>query len=205
MSDPVKVFLAGEGKNELGGRIGPAAFHNSDKRGVLEALLEKVRAKPGWVVEGAREWKSYRKFTARGIVDAETRAVMGAALDAREANCQVLAFCRDRDKDIGRKDAIEDGMKRLAHDGSSPLGVIGGVAIPTLEGWVLALMSQSRTDSLSPARAAEKLIELGVPAKDTDAMVRIVDQSNLDAVPVDAQSLRRWLERARDVMARHVP
>ncbi len=203
MSDPVKIFLAGEGKNELGGRIGPAAFHKPEKRGVLEALLQNIRAN-GWNIGGAREWKSFRHYKVKGVVDAETRAVMRAALDAREANCQVLVFCRDRDKDEGRHDAIEKGIQRVVSDGNSSLDVIGGLAIPTLEGWILALLAHSQTDLLSPTRAAQNLVAAGVPAKDTDAMVRVVDDANLATLPMEAESLRRWLDRAREAMARHV-
>ncbi len=201
MSEAIRVFLAGEGKNELGGRIGPPSFHNPDKRGVLEALLRKIR-NYGWEIGGAREWKSYRKFKARGIVDAETRAVLGAALDAREANCHVLAFCRDQDNDASRHEAIETGIKYLANDESSALDVIGGIAVPTLEGWILALLARRKTDLMSPTRARESCIAAGIPDKDTDAMVRIVEDANIDMLPDDATSLRRWLDRARAVLDR---
>lgn len=204
MSSVIHVFLAGEGKNELGGRIGPPAFHNPDKRGVLEAILRKIREN-GWEVGGAVEWRRIRKFKARGQINEEARAVLGAALDAREANCHVLAFCRDRDKDETRHDAIEEGIRQVFQNNGANLDVIGGVAVPTLEGWILAFLTHRKTDSLSPTRAQENLIAAGVPAKDTDVMVAVVDEAQLHAVPEDAESLRRWLDRAREVMNRRCP
>jgi hypothetical protein len=196
----IRVFLAGEGKNELGGRIGPPAFHKPEKRGALEALLLRVRAN-GWEIGGAREWKSYRKFRARGVIDAEAHAVVGAALDAREAECHVLAFCRDQDKDEDRNTAIAKGMQCA---GDSPR-LIGGVAIPTLEGWILGLLAEEKTESLSPKQAAKRLVELGVPEKDTDAMVAVIENAEMNKVPADAESLRNWLLQARTAMSDLAP
>lgn len=204
MSRPVKVFVVGEGKNELGGRIGPPSYHDHEKRGVIEALLLKVRAH-GWEIGGCCEWKRIRKFKAKGHIDSETRNVLGAALDAKEANCPVLAFCRDRDNDEGRCAAIEAGIRVAVETIYSPPDIIGGVVIPTMEGWILALLARRKTDSLSPVRAAKDLQDLGIAEKDTAAMVKVVDDANLDAVPNDAMSLHQWLNRAREVMARHVP
>lgn len=204
MNAPIKVFLAGEGKNELGGRIGPPAFHNPDQRGVIEALLQKI-CPDGWVVGGACEWKRIRKFKAHGPVDAETRAVLGAALDARESQCHVLAFCRDQDKDENRQRAIDTGIERVQQGHPSSPAVIGGIVIPKLEGWILALLCYAKTEAMSPNRADEKLVEHGVAAKDTEAMVRIVDEANLNVVPPDATSLHQWLARARVVMQPSLP
>lgn len=200
MSGPIRIFLAGEGKNELGGRIGHPSFQNPKQRGVLETLLRKVREN-GWEIGGIRQWSQIRKYKARGIVDEEARAVLGAALDAREAQCQILAFCRDKDKDGSRGAAITNGMQNVGDS----LDVIGGLAIPTLEGWMLALLRQAKTELLTPKQAEKRLAELGVAEKDTDAMVQAAENASLDDVPKDAESLLNWLNQAKTVMTRHMP
>jgi hypothetical protein len=186
----VKVFLSGEGPNELGSRFGHRAYQSDDRPGVLHALLARVRAS-GWEVGGACEWKRIRKYRAGRFDHEDTRNVLGVALDAREAGCDVLAFSRDMDRDAAREDAVEEGIRLV-----EGIGVIGGVAKPTIEGWILALLQERRTEDMSPRRAEEKLVERGVPAKDGAGMVRVVEEAVLERIPEDAASLRRWLERA---------
>ena len=41
-----------------------------------------------------------------------------------------------------------------------------------------------------------ELVKLGVGEKDTHAMVAVVEAADLTKLPVDAYSLREWLERA---------
>jgi hypothetical protein len=78
--------------------------------------------------------------------------------------------------------------------------VIGGVAVPTLEGWVLALSQEPRTEELTPKRAAQALQDKGVKPKDGTAMVRLVEEADLSKLPSDATSLAAWLARARNVL-----
>lgn len=198
MSAPIRVFLAGEGNNDLGGRSGSQVYDNPQRPGVLEALLRRIREN-GWEIGGACQWKNIRKYKAHGAVDADAQAVLGAALDAREALCQILAFCRDRDKDENRAAAITKGMEKI----DDSLTVIGGLAIPTLEGWILALLGQAKTESLTPKQAVKRLVELGVGEKDTDAMVQVTENADLDQVPKDAVSLQNWLKQAETAMMRH--
>lgn len=190
----VKVFLCGEGPNELGSRFGHLSYQNDDRPGVIHTLLARVQP-TGWEVGGAREWKSIRKFRVGKAAHEDTRNVQAAALGAREAGCDVLAFARDRDRDLARQQAIDDGIALV----TAP-DVIGGVAVPTLEGWILALLGKRRTEDLSSKRAEESLADSGVPRKDGAAMVRVVEEADLEAIPEDAASLRKWLARARDVL-----
>ena len=193
MSAPrkVKVFLCGEGANELGSRNAPRAFQHDREPGVLHVLLERVQ-REGWEVGGARSWKQIPKYRVGRAAHQDTRNVEAAALDAREAECDVLAFSRDVDTESGRKDAIEEGIKRV----TSP-SVIGGAAVPTLEGWVLALLGVAGSEALSPKRAEKLLEENGIPRKDTAAMVHVVESADVAALPKDATSLRLWLDRAQ--------
>lgn len=83
----------------------------------------------------------------------------------------------------------------------SPPAVIGGVAVPTLEGWILALLQEPRTEELTPKRAEQTLEGKGVKLKDGSAMVRAVEEADLSKLPGDATSLATWLARAKMVMS----
>jgi hypothetical protein len=198
----LRVFLAGEGRNELGSRFGSAPYQSDDQPGVLHALLTKVEPS-GWEVGGARVWKSIRKLRVGGGGHADTHNVIGAALDAKEAKCQAFAFSRDRDNDHGRQAAVEEGIRRVEAEGG--LTVVGAVAVPTLEGWLLALLGRRRTAELSPTRAAEDLAKEGVTPKDGSAMVDVVERAALNNLPEDASSLRIWLDRARVALCHDKP
>ncbi|WP_437939418.1 hypothetical protein [Sorangium sp. So ce341] len=196
-----RVFLVGEGENELGSRAGAPAYQSDKHPGVLFTLLSRVQPN-GWVVGGAREWKSIRKYQARGAAHEDTHHVLGAALDAKEAGCDILAFSRDIDRDPARREAIAEGIRRVSSSLSSPPEVIGGVAAPALEGWILALLGEKATEELSPLRAQAMLAAKGMMPDDGAAMVRVAEDADLDAVPPDATSLGEWLARARAVLPR---
>ncbi|AUX40111.1 hypothetical protein SOCE26_015080 [Sorangium cellulosum] len=199
----LRIFLVGEGENELGSRAGAPAYQSDKRPGVLWTLLSRVLP-AGWVVGGAREWKSIRKYQARGATHEDTRNVLGAALDAKEAGCDVLAFSRDIDRDPARREAIEEGIRRVASSISAPPEVIGGVAVPALSGWILALLGEKATEELSPLRAQAMLAAKGMMPDDGAALVRVAEDADLDAVPQDATSLAEWIARARAVLPRRV-
>lgn len=194
----VKVFLCGEGPNELGSRFGHRSYQTDERPGVLHALLARVQA-DGWEVGGARDWKSIRKFRAGAAAHQDTHNVLGVALDAKEAGCDVLAFSRDLDRDATRRDGIEEGIRRVRELSAAP-EVSGGVAIPTLEGWMLALLRERGTEELTPKRASLLLAEKGVEPKDGAAMIRVVEEADFGELPGDAASLAAWLTRARAVL-----
>ena len=195
----VRVFLSGEGSNELGSRYGEAPYQSDDRPGVLHALLARVQAE-GWEVGGARAWRSIRKFRVGRADHEDTRNVLAVAFDAKEAGCDVLAFSRDLDRDERRRDAIEEGIRRVPEAFASAPEVIGGVAAPTVEGWILALLGARGTEAMSPKRAEQELVAKGVASKDGAAMVEVVEEADLDVVPDDARSLRAWLSRADRVL-----
>jgi hypothetical protein len=190
VSDPVRVFLAGEGKSELGSRAGHPAYQSADQPGVLETLLRRVRAQ-GWDVGGAREWKSVKSLRV-GIGANETKRVLALALDAAEAGCQVLAFSRDRDNDFDRVAQILSGIEQARADGA--IAIIGAVAVPLIEGWILALRGVRGTENLSPGGASRRLTEAGVSG--ARAYADTAASSDLDGLPADAHSLRAWLAAA---------
>jgi hypothetical protein len=200
----VKVFLSGEGANELGSRAGHRAYQSDERPGVLHTLLARIQPH-GWEVGGATTWARIRKYRVRGA-HADTGNVLGVAVDAIEAGCHVLAFSRDVDDDPDRERAIEVGLARIPAEFSErgPPDVIGGAAVPAIEGWILALLGQRGTESLGTKKAVRALVDKGVEEKDGTAMVAVAAEADLDAIPTDAASLRKWLERGRGVLPRKV-
>jgi hypothetical protein len=122
----------------------------------------------------------------------DTRNVQGAALDARENRCSVLVFSRDVDSDPRRSEAVERGIARASAPG---LQVVGAAAVPAIEGWLLALRGRDRTESLGRAAAKREISDLD-PAP--ESLAELVSASDLAEAPVDARSLRVWLDRARE-------
>lgn len=194
---PVKVWLGGEGSCELGGRA-----DGTDRIGTLEALLAKLEAS-GWVVAGATRWKHIRKYKAgaslrEGISHADLANARGLILQAYEAGCEVVAFARDRDVDEDRASAVEKGIEL---SGDLPVRVIGGLACPCLEGWVLALKGGRDTDTMSRRKAKADLAAHGVTLGDPEAYVEVVERAALDDLPPRSASLAEWLDTATTVLA----
>lgn len=192
----VKVWLAGEGPSEIGDRdIG------GERRGVLEALL--VRVEPaGWIVDRATLWKKIRKFEAgaalRGAGD--DRSVQRLVLFASEAGCEVVAFSRDRDSDPDRTATLERGIA-AARQAYPEVGIIGGIAAPCIEGWILALAGVKGTDAMSRRRCDDELEHHAIPIH-VEGFVAVVEAADLAALA--AGSLATWLARARDVLPRAI-
>jgi hypothetical protein len=197
----VKVWLAGEGPSEIGDRDS-----GGERVGVLEALLRRIEA-AGWVVDRATRWKHIRKFEAgralRGAGD--DRSVQRLVLHAYEAGCEVVAFSRDRDSDPDREATLERGIEAASRDYPG-VGVIGGIARPSIEGWVLALAGTKDTDEMSRPRCDRELelhsIQMGHDA--VAAFVAIVERADLGSLPDGCDSLVTWLERARAVLPRTI-
>lgn len=185
--------MAGEGRNELGGWADLPPYRRADgPPGTLVALLRKV-APGGWEAAGAVAWRKIRKYRAGEHRRPETRNVLGAAQIAREADCEVLAFTRDRDKSPERQEDVEAGIvvARELH-----VETIGGVAIETLEAWLLALDGRVGTEEIS----RPKDVLAGEGASTTADFVAKIEGADLARLPEDAKSLRVWLGRAREVL-----
>lgn len=195
----VKVWLGGEGPSELGDDYRPEAR----RTGALEALLRRV-ASSGWRVEGSTQWKRIRKYTAGGARSdshhADVHNVKGLVLQASEAACEVAAFSRDEDADPGRASAIAEGIAQ-ARELFPTVQVIGGLARPALEGWILALLGERNTDEMSRARANERLASSKTQAKNAETYVAVIESASLDDLPPGCESLGSWLAQARKVLA----
>lgn len=207
MSAPLKVLLAGEGKNELGNWINEGPYRavrgvrNKELPplvGVLEALLRKV-SPDGWVVTDAVAWKSLRKLQAGVHGHGDARNLEAALLRAKERRCDVVVFSRDRDgaKNRARQTEI-DAIVTNAPTEAGSVRVVGAVAVETLEAWVLAFAGDAKCESYS--NPGDVLCALrSIPPKDTTAMVAIVeaDDASLKDATTRSPSLARWVTSAR--------
>jgi hypothetical protein len=193
----VKVFLCGEGSNELGSRCGSPNYQDDSKPGVIETLLRRVQDQ-GWEVDGAIQWKGITKLRGpRRRIPREEQNVLGLVFTSKKKRARVLAFVRDADDDKQRPKVIAAAIDK-AKEKFPDVEVIGCAAVPVLEAWILAMQGEHGTENLSKAAAQSKLSELKPPS--TAAMVEIATSVTLEKLPKDATSLRAWLTRANDVL-----
>lgn len=200
----LKVFLGGEGKNEIGTRW---QVPMGSEVGVVETLLLRVRP-GGWRVGGAMQWQSIRKYRAgvsKGHGEhADARNVLGLVLHAYEEACEVLAFVRDADGDDLRADAIKSALEGIATFGFAEayrydLEIVGGVAKPTIEGWILCMLGVSNTDEMTKAGAARELTKTGAELKSTADYIALAENCSL---PTGDGSLAAWLAQAKATFRR---
>jgi hypothetical protein len=196
----LEIYLGGEGPNELGSRAGDPVYQTDDNPGVIQALLLKVQTE-GWCVVGATTWSKIRKFRANGPSLNEERNVLGLIEAAWRAEADAVAFIRDSDGDADRSRVVAEAIEKGGRIFST-IDIIGGTAIPVLEGWILAICGVHDTERMSKAKAQSRLTAQGIAVKNTLAMVDAVKAMNPDTLPQDAVSLKRWLASARRILAR---
>lgn len=66
--------------------------------------------------------------------------------------------------------------------------------------FVLAMLGETKTESMSKGAAQNRLEALGYGRKDTEKMSSVAAESSYEALPKDARELRAWLERAAVVL-----
>lgn len=194
----VRVFLGGEGRNELGGRAGHPVYA-SEEPVVIETLLRRCQP-DGWQVCDSTPWCQITKFAAKGRTPDDERNVLGLVLMAKRAQSHVVAFVRDADADKDRPNVI-DAAIRKAEETFPGIDVIGGTAVPVLEAWVLAIRGERGTEEMSKGEAKRRLDEMGVA--DTAAM-EAARGVVADKIPEDAKGLRHWLCKASDALPQRV-
>ena len=191
----LKVFLGGEGKNDIGTR-----WHDpmGEHAGVIEVLLRRVRAS-GWQLAGARCWQHIRKYQAGAAQQRpdreDARNVLGLVLHAYEEAAELLVFVRDRDRDDEREREIQRVLDEMNNYGFADeyryeLAIVGGVALPNLEGWILCLLGVHGTDTMTPSRVDRELATREIEAKSTADYVAVAESCRL---PTGNGSLPSWL------------
>ncbi|MCA9558384.1 MAG: hypothetical protein H6704_30890 [Myxococcales bacterium] len=197
----LRIFLAGEGRHELGGWWHEAPYVDPAECGVLEALVRRVAADDIEVV-GARMWSKAGHYRSGGRAGREERTVVRLFLDAAESGADVLVFVRDVDAYDDRTDEVDSGMKKGA-ELEPGLSVVGGVAVRVIEGWLLALRQERQSERWQKEPAKDRVKAVGLTC--TADMVECVRAADLDRLPPDAHSLRAWLDQARAVFASQQP
>jgi hypothetical protein len=202
---PAKVWIVGEGNNELGRDDG----YGNRRRGVLEALLIRV-CERGWECSGKLQWNAIQKFRAGGARLAGPNHgdyfnVLGLTLAAYEDAADAVAFSRDVDSDPDREEAVAMALAWIREESGWLIRVIGGVAKPAIEGWILALRAVPGTDAMSRSQAAVHLARHDIGLKSTDHYVDVVEQVDLEqpphfGLPFGAESLRAWLATAHEAL-----
>lgn len=184
-----RVFLAGEGRTDIGSAGAHPSYQAPGDCGVLGALLSRLVDHEFEVVGGVY-WKKIRHFKPGSFRSREERLVLGLALMAKEAFCDVVGFCRDRDGDSDREQDVENAI-----DDVTGIQVAGGVAIEETEAWVLALLGETGSESHADPKSV--LHDRGVGT--SSQMVDIVNDADLGGLPLDAASLVLWIGRVRNL------
>lgn len=199
----LKVFLGGEGNNELGTRAAdfPVPEH-AQVPGVLETIARKVQPE-GWCVGGAIRWCKIHKYQAKGQLDAEARNVLGLVLQAKEAKCDAVLFARDTDGDLDRQASIEKGIEEAHKRFGDYHRIAGGAPHPMLESWVLSLAGVHGAEKMGKDKLTLefKKRDIELPKKPTHRYVALTEGANHDRVPPDALSLHTWMQRVRSALA----
>jgi hypothetical protein len=198
----IRIFLAGEGPNELGSWAKETNYRDPKFPGVVETLLRRICSE-GWQITEAIAWKSIRKLRVNEHGNAEVRNIRGLVLFAKEHKCQAVAFARDRDRSSQREQDVEDGIKQAKDDHPTGPAIIGGVAIERLESWLVAFCGKTKSETIR--KREEVLAELRIKEKDTGAMVELVLKADFNRIPEDAQSLRLWINRAKKAFSEKLP
>lgn len=199
-----KIFLAGEGNNELGTRHYPKEPDGGHEPGVIEALLLKVNPE-GWEIHKAIQWKHLHKYQVNRAqkdpqkTKGEEDSVKKLFLHAREAGCDLVVFARDNDScdEDERTEPIARAINTEKARADSLL-VVGALVRQKIEAWVLACKGVYRTEALKHPQ--DKLAELGVAEKHTKGMVAIVEATEIDKLPADAKNLREWIAAAKKAL-----
>ena len=196
----MKVFLGGEGPNDIGDWYG-YPYHQGERprHGVVGILLQKVNGE-GWEVGGAVAWKRLRKLRVGQHGKAEVRNVQALMLKAREAGCDVVAFVRDRDRDRDRQRTVEQGIAQAAQRYPDGPQIVGGMAIEKLESWIVAMSGKSGSESMREQRLRTTLAQLGLDWKSTGQYADFAEAAELEQLPGDARSLQAWLKQAAEAL-----
>lgn len=189
----MKVWLAGEGTNDIGS-LAKGAQASHEYLGALHVLL--CASCPEAEVIGGERWKSVPKLRVgtKGA-GAEAQTVAGLQLRAEENNADALVFMRDRDTERDREQQIELALA------NSTFPTAGVVSVETLEHWIAAVAGRSKSEKLSGSQVDTILRELNIEKKSTHSYVTWLSSRSLDSLPLDAKSLRLWIRRISSLMS----
>jgi hypothetical protein len=194
-----KIFLAGEGKNELGSWAKEIEHRDGTQPGVLETIMRKVQP-TGWNIKDSICWKNLRKYQAGSFSRNEKNNVVKVCHKAIEKGCSTVSFSRDLDGVKLRQESIEAGIKESKEKWGNQLDIIGGCAVPCIEGWILAINGVTDTETMSRSKTEAKLKEKGFNEMYTLQMVESINKAGIENIPSDAKNLNKWISSAKNVL-----
>lgn len=104
-------------------------------------------------------------------------------------------IARDRDGDEEREADVRAGIDALSKV-FPQIRACGGMAVEAIEGWILALRGDRRSETHSRPKAM--LEAEGIT--DRSQKIAIVEAADVNAILEDARSSREWCESARDLL-----
>ncbi len=183
----MKGILAGEGATDIGDYAKERVYWDEPMDpGVLGRLAFRVL--PSLRIIHAVKWCNIRKLSVGGGARGDATSIAKLGVLAVEWNADVVIFARDRDRDMDREKAVELALEEFDFAG---VAVAGGTANEESEAWVMACLGEHRSEQHSkPSHVLRKRMNL-------QQMYTVVETANLERLPADARSLRRWLQRVK--------
>lgn len=165
----MNVFLVGEGKDDIGRWAIDEAYRDTSSLGdgVIGGLARKT-APGGWRVSASRVHSRVPALRVGRHEGGEARKLRGAQQLARDAGCEVLVFARDMDNQYTERSRALRAGQHLTAD----VGTILALVEPCIEGWVLELVGERRTQGWSRKAAQARWSEQA--ARGT-TMARVVE------------------------------
>jgi hypothetical protein len=177
----LKVFVCGEGTDDIGRWAIEVAYRDASPRGdgAIGELARRVVAE-GWTIVDGRALKNVPVLrTGKGLKQEAVR-FHGAMQLAREKGCDVVLFARDTDGDEERTRQLRD-LRATDAD-----RVALAVVEPVIEGWALELSGERRKGGWTRKAAQDRVDELQL---DLEATARGWTGSRDDLSP----DLQQWL------------
>lgn len=188
---PLRIFIAGEGQTDIGNAADALAYQDPAFPGVVQTLLDKAGSEP-WQFCGAIRWKDIRKFRAGHNKGADRHNVAALALKAREVGADAIAFVRDRDGHQQRGRDVDAGIAAIGD-----LPVVGGVAIETVEAWVLRALGDAHAEK---HRQPRLVLARDHSIDSREDKVATLQNADFKALVDPKTSLGGWLCKAQGVL-----
>ena len=201
----MRVYLAGEGRNELGGSTKEAGHRGSrETAGVLTTLMNRAASTPPKVV-GSVVWQRLPNFRlgvpSRRIENADAYNLLAAQQLADDVGATVLVALRDTDGDLKRERALHDAKS------SAPIHprIVLGTPHLKLEAWILACLGTPKAEELRKTKLESQLRSRNIRPKSTAAMVNVIENCDLTTIPPCATRLHRFLDDLRAALTGPTP
>jgi hypothetical protein len=109
---------------------------------------------------------------------------------------------KDTDADESRQERIEKGIKAAYERFNTKIGIIGGCAVPCIEGWILAFLGVMQTEKFTSSKACDSLKNEVGNEPNTEQIVQIIARTDKKTIAHDAHALKEWLKTAKNVLCK---